>query len=131
MDAVLSQETRATVVVVDDQPMIRRLLVDLLNESRNFTVIGQAADGAAALALVELLHPQVVLMDVDMPRMNGLAATLRMRERCPDARIVLLSGHDYTEYSQMAQGAGALVYIPKIEFSVEKLRIALLARGGF
>lgn len=101
------------VVVVDDHPMIRRTLCDVLTEQPVLQVIGEAPDGLAAIELVEQVHPDVVLMDAHMPGMNGIDTTRQIRALSPETVIIGMSSHS----SQCIEGAflsaGAHAFLPK------------------
>ena len=87
----VSGET-VTVVVADDQSAVREGLVLLLSTLPGITVAGQAADGEAAVELVAATKPQVILMDLNMPRCDGVAATARITAEHPGTRVVVLGG---------------------------------------
>ena len=101
-----------TVVVVDDQPAVREGLVLLLGTLSGVTVAGQAADGDAAVALVAATRPQVVLMDLNMPVCDGVAATRRITAEHPATRVVVLTTYADDESIIGALQAGALGYLP-------------------
>jgi DNA-binding NarL/FixJ family response regulator len=109
-------ENMATIrlMIVDDHPMVREGLKFLISDEEGFEVIGEAADGAAALELATTLCPDVVLMDVMMPRLNGIEATKYLRERCPKCQVIVLTsslGEDLRV--QEALTAGAVGYLLK------------------
>ncbi len=101
------------VVIVDDQTLIREGLAPLLAMIPGLEVIGQAEDGHTALALVKEKRPDVVLMDVRMPGMNGVAATREIINRYPDIRVIVLTTFDNDEYVFEALSAGAAGYLLK------------------
>lgn len=101
------------VVIVDDQTLIREGLASLLSFVPDVVVVGKAADGREALALVAEQHPDVVLMDVRMPGMNGVAATREIRARHPGTRVIVLTTFDDDEYVFAALQAGAAGYLLK------------------
>jgi DNA-binding NarL/FixJ family response regulator len=101
------------VLLVDDQRLMREGLHILLALQPGLEIVGEAENGAAALAAYEELRPDVVLMDVRMPGMDGVEATWRLRERWPTARIVILTTFDDDEYVFEALRAGALGYLLK------------------
>lgn len=79
----------------------------------DFTVVGEAADGAVALNLVQALRPDVVLMDIEMPHMNGIAATDTLRKLCPLTAVIMLTIHDDARTRERAESAGAVAFVPK------------------
>jgi DNA-binding NarL/FixJ family response regulator len=104
---------RTTILLVDDEPTVRRGLRMRLDLEPDFLVIGEAGDGEAALASALVLAPSVVVMDVEMPRMDGIAATRELRERLPSASVVVLSMHDDADTKGRAAEAGAVAFIAK------------------
>jgi DNA-binding NarL/FixJ family response regulator len=104
--------TPVRVVVVDDQAMIRSALVALLRGA-GVDVVGEAADGAAALALVDRALPDVVLMDIRMPVLDGLEATRQLRVRHPEVAVVVLTTFDLDAYVFQAVRAGACGFLLK------------------
>jgi DNA-binding NarL/FixJ family response regulator len=101
------------VMVVDDSEIIRVGLVQMLQTFPNLAVIGQARDGQEAVELCCQQHPDVVLMDIQMPRLNGIDATRLIRAQCPATRILALTiSDDPTVIEQMLK-AGALSYLLK------------------
>ena len=101
------------VLIVDDQPLIRAALRALLDTSPDITVAGDAGDGNAALAAVEALSPDVVLMDIRMPGLDGVEATRRIRQRHPDTAVVVLTTFQLDEYVFGAVTAGAAGFLLK------------------
>ncbi|MFD1675747.1 response regulator [Alicyclobacillus fodiniaquatilis] len=126
---------RIRVVIVDDQELLREGFRKLIELEPHLEVVGMAGDGEEALATVELLQnqqtaPDVVLMDVRMPRMDGIAATLAFKERWPEIRIVILTTFDDRELIQAGLQAGALGYVLK-DITAEQLSttIRVVAQG--
>lgn len=103
------------VLLVDDHAILRDGLQALLVEAADLEVVGQAADGLEAIRQARELQPDVVVMDIAMPRVSGLEATRRILNECPDCRIVILTQHDDGEYVLDALWAGASGYILKRE----------------
>ena len=101
------------VVVADDQTAVREGLVTILSLLPGIEVVGQAADGAEAVELVELHAPDVVLMDLRMPRVDGVEATARIRERHRATQVVVLTTYDDDESVLAALAAGALGFLTK------------------
>lgn len=103
----------ARVVLADDDNLVRAGIRALLENMPDIEVVGEAGDGRNALSLCQSLQPDVVLLDVNMPRLNGLEVAARVKKACPDTRIVMLSMHTETRYVYRALRAGATGYLPK------------------
>ncbi len=101
------------VAIVYDQTLIREGLAALLTLAPDLEIVGQAADGQAAIALVAATAPDVILMDVRMPGMNGIAATREIRRQFPCARVIVLTTFDDDEYIFDSLQAGAAGYLLK------------------
>lgn len=119
------------VLLVDDQKLMRQGLRVLLELEPDLEVAGEAEDGQEALEAYARLEPDVVLMDIRMPGMDGVEATWRLRERWPEARVVILTTFDDDEYIFEGLRAGALGYLLK-DVSGEELAEAVrtVAEGG-
>jgi DNA-binding NarL/FixJ family response regulator len=102
-----------SVLVVDDHQLVRAGLTVLLQTAPDLEVVGQAADGEQALQLARDLKPDVVLMDLSMPVLDGVAATRRLLLEQPAARVVVLTSFAETERVQQALAAGAIGYLLK------------------
>ena len=109
-------------LIADDQIRTRQSLRALLSTSLPEAEIWEAANGAEALRLAEDLHPQVVVMDIRMPEVDGLAATRGIKSRWPDIKVLVLSL--YPNQREEARAAGADLFVGKGE-SVERLLCAL------
>jgi two-component system, NarL family, response regulator NreC len=101
------------VLLVDDHTILREGVRALLAEEPEIIVVGEAADGQEAIEKVDALVPDVVLMDMVMPRMSGLEATARIKQRHPDVKVLILSMYDDDEYVQQVIQAGAAGYLLK------------------
>jgi DNA-binding NarL/FixJ family response regulator len=101
------------VLIVDDAPQVRQDLHLLLDLSGEVEVVGEAADGREALSLTEALQPDAVLMDLEMPRMDGYEATRTIKVRWPDCRVIAFSVHAYPEARQRAARAGLDDFVEK------------------
>ena len=101
------------VVLVDDQEMIRTGLRMMLESRPEITVVGEAGDGEEALALLESVAADVVLMDIRMPRLDGVAATRRIREQADAPQVLVLTTFDLDEYAYDALQAGASGFLLK------------------
>jgi DNA-binding NarL/FixJ family response regulator len=121
---------QVTVVVADDQAAVREGLVLLLGTLAGITVVGQAEDGAAAVQTVAATGPQVVLMDLNMPRLDGVQATRRIRTDHPQTQVVVLTTYADDESIIGALQAGALGYLTKDATRAEIGRAVLAAAAG-
>lgn len=101
------------IVVADDHPVVRGGLVALLRTIEGLDVVAEASDGVAAVRLAEEHRPDVVLMDVRMPGIDGVEATRRIRERAPECRVLILTMHDDDATVFTAMQAGAQGYLLK------------------
>jgi DNA-binding NarL/FixJ family response regulator len=106
---------RIRVLLVDDEPRIRRGLRLRLELEADLEVVGEAGDGESAISLVSELDPNVVLMDIEMPAMDGIRATRVISERNPSSAVVVLSIHDDRTTIQRATEAGASSFVPKVD----------------
>ncbi len=107
------RRARIRVLLVDDHPVVRWGLTCCLATSRDITVIGEAADGREALRKIEALSPDVVVMDIDMPQLNGLSATEIIRRKKPEVIVLLLSMHPYTNHMARIVHSGARGFLLK------------------
>jgi DNA-binding NarL/FixJ family response regulator len=113
-----------TVLIVDDHQGFRERTRTLL-ESEGFEVIAEAADGAEALARADETGPDVVLLDVQLPDLDGFEVTRRLREGNPAPAIVLVSSRDASDYGEQIASCGARGFVPKGELSGEAVRALL------
>jgi DNA-binding NarL/FixJ family response regulator len=120
----------ARILIVDDHPMVRAGLKAMLNDPE-IEVVGEAADGRKAIALAIALQPDVVLMDLNMPDMDGLEATAQIKKQCPAAAVVIITGDHSRNYIRKAIDAGAAGYIMKgAERSMLLQAVKLVRAGG-
>lgn len=118
------------VLLADDHTLLRAGVRSLLEKLPGVEVIGEAADARAALALLEKQRPDVVLMDLAMPGLNGLEGTARAAAQFPDVRILILSMHADEEHVLRALEAGAAGYLVKDAVPAElELAVRAVARG--
>lgn len=121
---------RIRVLVADDHTIVRQGLVGILKGSAEVEVVGEAADGAEAVEKALKIRPDVVVLDVSMPRLNGIEATRRIHEALPGTRILVLTMHDEEEYVLKMVRAGASGYLLKESAASELLDgIRELKRG--
>jgi DNA-binding NarL/FixJ family response regulator len=116
------------VLIAEDHSLVRAGLRALIQKMSGVVVTGEAATGREALELVEREHPDIVLMDLAMPDLNGLEATARLAREHPRVRVIVLSMHSSEEYVRHALKAGAAGYVIK-DAGPEELELALRAVG--
>ena len=104
---------RERVLVVDDAANLRELLTVLLEVEDDFEVVAAVGDGAQALAKADELEPDIVLLDIAMPVMDGFAALPELRRRLPEASIVIFSAYEQREQAEKALKYGADIYLEK------------------
>jgi CheY-like chemotaxis protein len=104
---------RIRVVLADDHPVLRKGLADMLREHPHLNLVGEAKDGMEAIAMALEIRPDVVLMDITMPRMDGIEATRRIKQAVPDVAVVGLSMHETEEMVTAMKNAGASEYLTK------------------
>jgi DNA-binding NarL/FixJ family response regulator len=121
------------VVLVDDQELVRTGLRVILEQAPDITVLGEAADGAEALSVIQATHPQVVLMDIRMPAIDGVEATRTIRStvsNLPTPRVILLTTFDLDEYVYAGLRAGASGFLLKDTLAADLISaIRSVARG--
>ena len=100
------------IMIVDDELFFRELLRDML-EKEGFTIVAEAADGAEAVELARSLRPDVIVMDVSMPKMSGIEATRQIVAELPGVRVVGLSMHEDEEIAASMREAGAVDFVTK------------------
>jgi two-component system, NarL family, response regulator DegU len=121
---------KITLLIVDDHPIYRQGLARLFEREPGFECLGTAADGAEAVRLCRELRPDIVLMDVNMPKMNGRQATREIRKLYPKTAVIMLSTFEYEAYVLDSLRSGASAYILKTE-PFEKIVSAIrLVHGG-
>jgi DNA-binding NarL/FixJ family response regulator len=104
---------KITVLLVDDHALVRRGFRRMLEDDAAISVVGEASDGAEGVRLAAELHPQVIVMDCALPRMNGLEATRKILEARPNSAILMLSMHSEDTLVKQALEAGARGYVLK------------------
>jgi DNA-binding NarL/FixJ family response regulator len=114
--AVCHHELVTTVLIVDDHPSFRSSAHALL-EAEGFEVVGEAEDGASALEAAERLHPDVVLLDVQLPDLDGFEVTRRLTSNGDGPSVVLVSSRELCDYGELVRSSGARGFLPKNELS--------------
>lgn len=118
------------VLVVDDHPVVRRGISACLARHQQMQVVGEASDGREALRLARELHPDIMLMDIDMPQMNGLAATEALHRELPAIKVLILSMHSNTKYVLRIIQSGARGFVLKEAPTAELVRAIETVNAG-
>jgi DNA-binding NarL/FixJ family response regulator len=121
---------KVNVVIADDQRLFAEALEAILSTDGRITVVGRAADGRAAVELVREWKPDVVLMDIAMPVMDGIDATRAIRDESPQTRVIVLTGSAATHDVSRARAAGAAGYVTKDQIAGDLVRAILDAVEG-
>ena len=109
------------VLIVDDVESFRRAARAVVQAARGFEVVGEAGSGEESLEAVRILKPELVLMDVNLPGINGIEASRRIRDAFPRTVVLLLSTRDALEFVGPVAESGAAAYIRKSAFSPQRL----------
>ena len=123
-------EEHVRVVVVDDQAPFRSAARAVLGMTEGFEVVGEAGSGEEAVDLAESLTPELVLMDINMPGMNGIEATRRITNAHPEVVVVLLSTYNADDLPSDARDCGAAAYVNKEDFGPVVLRDVWAEHGN-
>ena len=115
-------DTALSVVIVDDQAPFRMAARAVLRRTEGFELVGEAANGVEAVAVVSELHPDLVLMDINMPDMGGIEATRRIMAEQPDTVVILCSTYDVSDLPPDAATSGARAYVHKEQLGAKVLR---------
>ena len=119
------------ILLAEDHRILREGLRRLIDDAPNMQVVGEADDGVTAWQKTKELEPDVVLMDLSMPRLNGAEATMKIRELCPQVKVIALTAHRATAYLKQALRAGASGYVLKQAAFDELIdAIQTVAKGG-
>ena len=118
------------VVIADDIPLFRQMVVDTLEEEEDVTIVGQAPNGRVAVRLCEELSPDIILLDVEMPLMNGVEATREIVASCPHTRVVIITAYEEDSLIVQLIQAGATGYLLKETPMEEVVRAIRVAHSG-
>jgi two-component system nitrate/nitrite response regulator NarL len=118
-DAIIPEMTPIRILIADDHEIFRRGLRSLLESHPEWEVCGEAIDGQEAVDRTKELNPDIVVLDITMPRLNGLEAAQLIRSEAPHSKMVILSQHEPALMRQAALSAGASAYVTKSEVSRE------------
>ncbi|MFW5811241.1 MAG: response regulator, partial [Thermodesulfobacteriota bacterium] len=126
------EKEKIKILIADDHAVVREGLRKLLDEQPDMTVVGEATDGLVTVKKVKSLAPDVALIDIQMPNLNGLEAVNLIKESVPDTQVVLLSMHKKDAYVHQALTAGALGYVLKASPTSDVLEaIRTVHRGEY
>ena len=123
-------EAAVKVLTVDDQVVFRRAAHDVIAATPGFEPVGDAGSGEEAVAEVERLHPEIVLLDVRMPGIGGIEAARRITTAHPETVVVLISIEDSAEFAEDAHASGAAALVRKQDFGPALLRSLWEAHGA-
>ena len=126
LDSEQKKTERIRIMLADDHPLLRKALRGALEEQADFEVIAEAKDGQEAVALATELLPDVLIMDISMPRINGLEATREIKANCPSIAVLVLTIHNDNEHVVSLLQAGAAGYLTK---SVDDMEIVNAIRA--
>ncbi len=112
-DRLMADLNKITVVVVDDHPLFRKGLINVMELEEDIEIVGECDDGEKGLEEIRKRHPDIVILDINMPGMNGLQVTHKLRAERSDANIILLTAYDDQEQVLHAMRAGASAYCSK------------------
>jgi len=128
--AAKKQSTKTRIVLVDDHPLLRKALRDLLEKETAFQIVGEAGDGAEAVRLAGELAPDVIIMDISMPNLDGLQATRQIKQKYPNMAILVLTVHTDDECILEILKAGAAGYLLKSAFGDEVIHAVKAVATG-
>ena len=118
------------VMLVDDHPLIREAIGHLIAGAPEFELIGEAADGTECLARIDDLHPDILILDIAMPEMNGEQVARELRRRHPELKIIALSGYTDRQFVRAMTKAGAKGYVVKSASGRELIHALRAVAGG-
>lgn len=123
-------QSRLKIFLADDHEIVREGIKLLVNSQADMEVIGEAGDGNAAIEQAQSLAPDVIVMDISMPELNGLKATIKLRQLCPNVKILTLTRHTDDGYLQQLIQAGANGYVLKQSAPTELINAIRIVGAG-
>ena len=123
-------DEKISVFFADDHEMVREALAALLARENDIQIVGQCSNGLDALDLVQKIHPDVAILDVTMPGLNGLDVCKQLRRKCPKTAIVILTMHDDEQLAARAMEYGAAAYLLKDSAAKRLCEIVRVVAGG-
>ncbi len=126
----MDSQKRIRVVLADDHAVVRKGIREFLEEDTAIRVVAEASDGEEAITLIEREQPDVAVFDIQMPRVNGLDATRRVKAKFPNTRVLILTAYDDDPYVFVALQAGASGYLLKTSSSDELVRAVHAVADG-
>ena len=122
------EESRLRIVAADNsKPMLDKVVTVL---QTNFDVVATAADGTSALEMIQLLKPDIAVLDISMPKMTGIEVTEELKNKGSDVKVVILTVHDDPDYVRAALNAGAIGYVLKSHMAVDLEAALSVAKSG-
>ena len=121
---------KTRILLADDHPILREGLAMLIEAQPDLVVVAEAADGIEAVEKAHAVKPDIVILDLTMPRLSGLEALRELRRDCPETKILVLTMHDDPAYGRTVLGAGALGYVTKKAADRELLLAIRMVREG-
>src|SRR6476646_2153718 len=130
LDRSHKMKSRIKLLLVDDHPVVRKGIGSCLARQERLMIVGEAADGLEAVRKAKELNPDIILMDIDMPHMNGLAVTEVLRREMPAIKVLILSMHSNTDYVLRIIQSGARGYVLKEASTEELVRAIEMVESG-
>jgi len=123
-------EQKIKILLVDDHPLVREGVANLINQQPDLEVCGEARDGLEAVAKTRELQPDLIILDLSMPKVGGLSAAQHIRERGLSAKILIFSSHSYSSLERLVRNAGCEGYVEKSNAGEDLIQgIRALLRG--
>jgi len=120
------------ILVVDDHDLLRQGLIELLCKNNGFSIVGEACNGREAIEIAEKVKPDIILLDISMPELNGIEAIGRLRQVCPSGRIIIITMHNLNRHISSALKQNVSGYLLKnVGASVLFAAIEKVYKGGF